>query len=87
MTTETNKEPATTEDERKQHLQNFVLNHLAEHGPTASLFFQHWLEHRNASEIRKRDVERAIFGLVRSRKIISNDQLISGERVSVLRLP
>lgn len=87
MTTETSKDPATTDDERKQYIQNFVLNHLAEHGSTASLFFQHWLEHQNASEISKHSVKHAIFGLVRSRKIVSNDRLISDERVGVLSLP
>jgi hypothetical protein len=81
------KEPPVTDDERKEFVQSFALNHLAEHGPTTSLFFQHLLEHRYPKEISKQSVERAINGLVRSRKIVSEDRLISGERVSVLRLP
>ncbi len=80
------KEPEVSDDDLKEFIQKFVLNHLAEHGSTASLFFQHWLEHRYPKEINQRVVERAITGLVRGRKIISNDRLISGERVSVLAL-
>jgi hypothetical protein len=80
------KEPEVS-DERREFIQKFVVNHLAEHGPTASLFFQHSLEHRNASEISKRSVERAINDLVLNRTIVSSDRLISDERVSVLSLP
>jgi hypothetical protein len=80
-------EPEVTDDDLKEFIQNFVLNHLAEHGSTASLFFQHWLEHRYPKEISKQGVERAINGLVRSCKIVSEDRVITGERVSVLRLP
>ena len=39
-------EPEVTDDERKQFIKQFVVDHITRNGETADAFFSHWISHR-----------------------------------------
>ena len=61
-------EPEVTDDERKQFVKQFVLDHLQQHGETADDFFRHWLAYKYA-EITQESVTRVINSLLKEAKV------------------
>ena len=62
------KEPEVTDDERKQFVKQFVIDHIKRNGETADDFFRHWLAYKYA-EITQESVTRVINVLLKEAKL------------------
>jgi hypothetical protein len=62
------KEPPVTDDERKEFVKNFIVDHLTQRGETVDVFFRHWLSFKY-SEITQEAVERAIRDLLKEANV------------------
>jgi hypothetical protein len=79
-------EPPVTDEERKDFVKQFVLDHLQQHGETNTLYFIHAINHRYP-EITMQSVERVLFGLIQSKKVVAQKRLAGGDTFTFLRLP
>jgi hypothetical protein len=80
-------EPEVTEDERKQFVEQFVLNHLRQHGETADEFFRQWLNYKYP-EITQEAIGRVIGKMTGCRRPlkVTRQQVFDGQRIKLLAL-